>query len=200
MGHQVGIQWFNLILTLSVLQDCSLLPLPSNTGFQLSLCYLLPVLLTDWLYIRDSMIPSSGLINLLEWLTELRDTLMDYMTVHVCMISHFSCVWLFETLWTVTHQALLSMGFSRQEYCWSGLPCPPPGGGGGGFFPTQGLNLCLMSPALACWFFTTTATWEAWRDDQFIVKGYNSVTARWETGKKCGKGCHSPHLSMCSLI
>ena len=29
------------------------------------------------------------------------------------------------TLWTVTYQALLSMGFSRQEY-WSGLPCPSP--------------------------------------------------------------------------
>ena len=27
---------------------------------------------------------------------------------------------------TVAHQALLSMGFSRQEY-WSGLPRPPPG-------------------------------------------------------------------------
>ena len=29
-------------------------------------------------------------------------------------------------LWTVAHQAPLSMGFSRQEY-WSGLSCPPPG-------------------------------------------------------------------------
>ena len=28
--------------------------------------------------------------------------------------------------WTVAHQALLSMGFSRQEY-WSGLPFPSPG-------------------------------------------------------------------------
>ena len=28
--------------------------------------------------------------------------------------------------WTVAHHALLSMGFSRQEY-WSGLPCPPSG-------------------------------------------------------------------------
>ena len=28
--------------------------------------------------------------------------------------------------WTVTCQAPLSMGLSRQEY-WSGLPCPPPG-------------------------------------------------------------------------
>ena len=43
-----------------------------------------------------------------------------------CMISHFSHVLLFITLWTVSHQAPLSMGFSRQEY-WSGLPCPPPG-------------------------------------------------------------------------
>ena len=30
------------------------------------------------------------------------------------------------TLWTVAHQALLSMGFSRREY-WSGLPFPSPG-------------------------------------------------------------------------
>ena len=30
------------------------------------------------------------------------------------------------TLWTVAHQAPLSLGFSRQEY-WSGLPCPPLG-------------------------------------------------------------------------
>ena len=38
----------------------------------------------------------------------------------------FSCVRLLATLWTVAHQALLSIGFSRQEY-WSGLPYPPPG-------------------------------------------------------------------------
>ena len=42
------------------------------------------------------------------------------------MLSHFSHVRLFVTLWTVVHQAPLSMGLSRQEYC-SGLPCPPPG-------------------------------------------------------------------------
>ena len=33
---------------------------------------------------------------------------------------------LFVTPWTVTHQATLSMEFSRQEY-WSGLPFSPPG-------------------------------------------------------------------------
>ena len=30
------------------------------------------------------------------------------------------------TLWTVAHQAPLSLGFSRQEH-WSGLLCSPPG-------------------------------------------------------------------------
>ena len=39
----------------------------------------------------------------------------------MCMLSHFSHVWLFATLWTIAHQAPLSMVFSRQEY-WSGLP------------------------------------------------------------------------------
>ena len=37
-----------------------------------------------------------------------------------------SRVGLFVTLWTVTHQAPQSMGFSRQEY-WSGVPFPSPG-------------------------------------------------------------------------
>ena len=44
---------------------------------------------------------------------------------HARMLSHFSHVWLFVTLWTVALQAPQSMGFSRQEYS-SGLPRPPP--------------------------------------------------------------------------
>ena len=40
--------------------------------------------------------------------------------------SHFSCIWLFATLWTVAHQAPLSLGFPRQEH-WNGLPFPSPG-------------------------------------------------------------------------
>ena len=39
-----------------------------------------------------------------------------YMHRFLCVLS---CIWLFVTSWTVTHQAPLSMGFSRQEY-WSG--------------------------------------------------------------------------------
>ena len=41
------------------------------------------------------------------------------------LLSAFSCVQVFVTLWTVACQPLLSMGFSRQKY-WSELPCPPP--------------------------------------------------------------------------
>ena len=66
--------------------------------------------------------------------------------VHGCVLSHFSSVLLFQTLWTVACQALLSMGFSRQE-CWSGLPCPLPGD-----LPNLGIK--PVSPALASGFFT----------------------------------------------
>ena len=46
--------------------------------------------------------------------------------VRAFVTSRFSPVPLFVTLWTVAHQAPLSMGFPRQEY-WSGLSFPPPG-------------------------------------------------------------------------
>ena len=71
------------------------------------------------------------------------------------MLSCFSHVRLFVTLWTVGHQAPLSMGFSRQVY-QSGLPYPPPGD-----LPDPGINHVSMSPAFAGGFFTTSATWEA---------------------------------------
>ena len=71
------------------------------------------------------------------------------------MLSRFSNVQLFATLWTVTHQAPLSMGFSRQKY-WSGLPCPSPGN-----LPNPGIEpKSLKSPSLASGFFTTSITWE----------------------------------------
>ena len=66
--------------------------------------------------------------------------------INVCVLSCFSCVWLLAILWTVAHQAPLSMGFSRQEY-WSGWPCPPLGD-----LPDPGTEpTSLTSPALqAC--------------------------------------------------
>ena len=68
------------------------------------------------------------------------------------MISRFSHVQLFVMLWTVAHQASLSIGFSSQEY-WNGLPYPSPGD-----LPDPGIE--PTSPALAGGFFTTSATWD----------------------------------------
>ena len=45
----------------------------------------------------------------------------------------------------VTHQAPLSMGFSKQEY-WSGLPCPPPGG-----LPDPGIKLASHVSCIGRW-------------------------------------------------
>ena len=55
-----------------------------------------------------------------------------------------SYVQLFATLWTVAHQAPLSIEFFRQEY-WCGLPFPPPEDLPELRFKTAS----LMSPALA---------------------------------------------------
>ena len=63
-----------------------------------------------------------------------------------------------ETSWTVAHQALLSMGFFRQEY-WSGLLCPPLGD-----LPDPGIEPASpTSPALAGRFFSISTAWEALR-------------------------------------
>ena len=71
------------------------------------------------------------------------------------MLSLFSLVSLFATLWTVARQAPLSVGFSRQEY-WSGLPCLPPRD-----FPNPGIQHESLSPALIGKVFATSTTWEA---------------------------------------
>ena len=66
----------------------------------------------------------------------------------MCMVSHFSRVQLFVTLWTVAHQAPLSVGFSRQGY-WSGLLCPPLG------------DLPGIEPA------SLTSTHDYWKNNSF---------------------------------
>ena len=68
------------------------------------------------------------------------------------MLSLFSGAQLLVTLWTVAHQAPLSMGFSRQEY-WSGFPYPPPGD----LLDPRIESTSPVSPALAGGFFTSAA-------------------------------------------
>ena len=59
---------------------------------------------------------------------------MEYCVVLVSQLCLTLC-----NLWTIAHQAPLSMGFSRQEY-WSGLLFPSPGD-----LPIPGIE--LRSPA-----------------------------------------------------
>ena len=101
---------------------------------------------------------------------------LEYIYGVVCVCVCLSCVQLFVTLWTVALQALLSMGFPRQEY-WSGLPFPPPG-------DLPYLEIKPMSPALVGRFFTTSTTWEVMIDifkflfSNFIISinsGYLSI-------------------------
>ena len=60
-------------------------------------------------------------------------------TFTACMPSHFSCVRLFATPWTVACQVPLVPGIFQTKY-WHGLPCLPPGD-----LPNLGIK--PMSPA-----------------------------------------------------
>ena len=73
--------------------------------------------------------------------------------VYARVLSRFSCVQVFETPRTISRQAPLSLGFSRQE-SWGGLPVPSPGD-----LPDPGTELTsLTSPALAGGFFTSRSS------------------------------------------
>ena len=115
---------------------------------------------------KDQTSVSSCWIQLPIWKTEGQENMLDYAeNMCACVLSHFSLVQFFETLWTVAHQAPLSMGFSRQED-WSGLPCLLPGD-----LPNPGIKpTSLMSPGLVGRFFTTCATWEAYTESIRLAK------------------------------
>ena len=81
------------------------------------------------------------------------------------MLSCFSHVWLFATLWIAAHQAPLSMEFSRQD---SGEGCH--------FFlhrvfPTQELNPSLLHCRLILyhWAFGETPLWWGWRQKRKVI-------------------------------
>ena len=69
--------------------------------------------------------------------------LVSRVSGYVCVLSQLLSN--FATLWTVAHQASLSMEFSQREY-WSMLPFAPPGD-----LLHPGIE--PMSPALAGEFF-----------------------------------------------
>ena len=71
------------------------------------------------------------------WINVCFCDILGYLT-WVCVLSRFSHVRLFATLWAVACQVLLSMGFPSLEY-WSRLPIPSPGN-----LPNLGSNPCLL--------------------------------------------------------
>ena len=71
------------------------------------------------------------------------------------LLSYFSRVWLFATLWTVIQQAPLYIGFFRQKYR-SGLHAFFQG-----IFPTQGLNPYFLQLLHCRWILSHWATREA---------------------------------------
>ena len=73
-----------------------------------------------------------------------------------CVLSCFSCVRLFATLWTVGCRTPLSMGLFSQEYR-SGLPCPPPGN----HSQPRDRTCVSCGSCSGSGLFTTNATWEA---------------------------------------
>ena len=104
------------------------------------------------------------------------------------LLSHFSRVRLFMSLWTVTLQAPLLMGFSRQDY-WSGLPCPPPG-----HLPDPGIKpTSLASPALAGRFFISRNTREALNRP---YSSWNDVAPAWVSQLWLPFPAHSLHSSL----
>ena len=85
-------------------------------------------------------------------------------TTLILCTTWLSHVHLSVTPWTIARQALLSMGFSRQEY-WSGLPFPTPRD-----LPAPAIKPgSLVPPALAGRFFTTEPPRKPWNHVTLIL-------------------------------
>ena len=71
------------------------------------------------------------------------------------MLSRFSFIWLFVTLWSVAHQAPLSMESLQARILeWIAMPSSRESS-----WPRDQTHIS-MSPVLAGRFFTTSDTWE----------------------------------------
>ena len=89
----------------------------------------------------------------------------DITFYHTCVHAHLlSHVWLFATPWSVAHQAPLSMGFSRQEYCSEGAVSFSRGSSNSSIKP--------VFHALAGGFFTTEPPG---KPQLFIINTWNSI-------------------------
>ena len=89
-------------------------------------------------------------------------------SLHVCMLSCFSPVWLFATLWTVACQASLSMRILQARILnWVAMPSPSESS-----WPRDWTCISYAS-ALAGGFFTS-ATWKGWLTSYLSLKEKSS--------------------------
>ena len=114
------------------------------------------------------------------------------------MLSYFSHVQLFGTLWTIALQAPLSMGFSRQEY-WSGLAFYPPRDLlDTGMEPTSPMSQNQGSRIITGWFlprwdrhsvleYPEDSYWEGAKLKPWLVKKLQS----FKRARVCGCFIHS---------
>ena len=106
------------------------------------------------------------------------------------------------TPWTVTHQAPLSMEFSRQEY-WSAFPFPSPGdllhpGIEPGSPTLQADSLQTETPEKPCWVGVGGSAAESLQSHLTLrdpiggsPPGSTFPHLPWESpGKNAGVGCH----------
>ena len=105
--------------------------------------------------------------------------------MHACVLSCFSPVEFFVTLWTVACQNPLSMGtLQARTLEWVDTALLQ------GICPTQGSNpSLLMSSALLGRFFTTSATWKAQRCINVIInlsKPTECKTLKWNPNVNYG--------------
>ena len=103
-----------------------------------------------FIYVSRPLIMHLGITGIINSFAVSSNELLEVACVYAQLLSH---VQLFATQGTTTHQDLLSMEFSRQEY-WSGLPFPTPGD-----LPDLRIkSTSFMSSALAGRSFTTSIT------------------------------------------
>ena len=109
--------------------------------------------------------------------------------VKVKSLSH---VRLSATPWTTAYQALLSMGFSRQEY-WSGLPLPSPSGLSGdpyllsfNHFETlvKWINIVSQWPMILLCFKTFLIFLTNFPKYQNLTKAFSASSWLWDTSKE----------------
>ena len=126
------------------------------------------LLLSTFLPNQEKCISSGIKKNINNFTQAFQKCLCNNTCVHAKSLS----LQLFATPRTVAHQALLSMGVSRQEY-WTGLPCPSPGN-----LPNPGIEpASLTSSASADRFFTTRAPGKHFCNNSTI---YNLAATGWD--------------------